>query len=88
MAVSPSAGRVLVLGAAALLVLDGAALLGLGIWGRRPGLALAGGALLAGAGVVLWSWQRQRAPPGGDRRGTPRAPGRHRGAPPAHEALT
>ena len=41
MAVSPSAGRVLVLGAAALLVLDGVALLGLGIWGRRPGLALA-----------------------------------------------
>ena len=60
MAVSPSAGRMLVLGAAALLVLDGAALLGLGIWGRRPGLALAGGALLAGAGVVRWSWQRQR----------------------------
>ena len=60
MAVSSSAGRVLVLGAAAFLVLDGAALLGLGIWGRRPGLALAGGALLAGAGVVLWSWQRQR----------------------------
>ena len=43
MAVSRSAGRMLVLGAAALLVLDGAALLGLGIWGRRPGLALAGG---------------------------------------------
>lgn len=60
MAVSPSAGRMLVLGAAALLVLDGAALLGLGIWGRRPGLALAGGMLLAGAGVVRWSWQRQR----------------------------
>ena len=60
MAVSPSAGRVLVLGAAAFLVLDGVALLGLGIWGRRPGLALAGVALLAGAGVVLWSWQRQR----------------------------
>ena len=60
MAVSPSAGRMLVLGAAALLVLDGAALLGLGIWGRRPGLALAGGTLLAGAGVVRWSWQRQR----------------------------
>ena len=60
MAVSPSAGRMLVLGAAALLVLDGAALLGLGIWGRRPGLALAGGTLLAGAGVVRWSWRRQR----------------------------
>lgn len=60
MAVSRSAGRMLVLGAAALLVLDGAALLGLGIWGRRPGLALAGGALLTGAGVVRWSWQRQR----------------------------
>jgi hypothetical protein len=60
MAVSPSAGRVLVLGAAALLVLDGVALLGLGIWGRRLGLALAGVALLAGAGAVLWSWQRQR----------------------------
>ena len=50
----------LMLGAAALLLLDGVALLGLGIWGRRPGLALTGGALLAGAGVVLWSWQRQR----------------------------
>ena len=60
MAVSPSAGRLLALCAAALLVLDGAALLGLGIWGRRPGLALAGGTLLAGAGVVRWSWQRQR----------------------------
>jgi hypothetical protein len=60
MAVSPSAGRVLVLAAAALLLLDGAALLGMGIWGRRPGPALAGGALLAGARLVLWSWQRQR----------------------------
>ena len=60
MAVPPSAGRLLVLGAAALLVLDGAALLGLGIWGRRLGLALAGGTLLAGAGVVRWSWRRQR----------------------------
>ena len=60
MAVSPSAGRVLVLAAATLLLLDGAALLGMGIWGRRPGLALAGGALLAGARLVLWSWQRQR----------------------------
>ena len=56
----PSAGRVLALGAAALLLLDGVALLGMGIWARRPGLALAGGALLAGAGVVLWSWRRQR----------------------------
>jgi hypothetical protein len=60
MAVSPSAGRVLVLAAAALLLLDGAALLGMGIWGRRPGPALAGGALLAGARLVLWSGQRQR----------------------------
>ncbi len=60
MAVPPSAGRVLVLGAAALLLLDGVALLGIGIWARRPGLALAGGALLAGARVVLRSWQRQR----------------------------
>ena len=56
----PSAGRVLVLGAATVLLLDGVALLGMGIWARRPGLALAGGALLAGAGVVLWSWRRQR----------------------------
>ena len=60
MAVSPSVGRVLVLGAAALLLLDGVALLGLGIWGRRPGLVLTGGALLVGAWVVLWSWQRRR----------------------------
>jgi hypothetical protein len=59
-AVSPSAGRVLVLGAAALLLLDGVALLGLGIWAHRLGMALSGGALLAGAGVVLWSWRRQR----------------------------
>jgi protein-S-isoprenylcysteine O-methyltransferase Ste14 len=59
-AVPPTAGRVLVLGAAALLLIDGVTLLGLGIWARRPGLALAGGALLAGAGLVLWSWQRQR----------------------------
>ncbi|MFL5514722.1 MAG: hypothetical protein ACJ8DJ_01105 [Gemmatimonadales bacterium] len=60
MAVPPSAGRVLVLVAAALLLLDGVALLGLGIWGRRPGLALAAGALLGGTAVVLWSWGRQR----------------------------
>ena len=60
MAVSPSTGRALVLVAAALLLLDGAALLGLGIWGGRPGLALAGGALLAAVGVVLWSGRRQR----------------------------
>jgi hypothetical protein len=59
-AVPPSAGRVLVLVAAAVLLLDGVALLGMGIWARRPGLALAGGALLAGAGVVSWSWRRQR----------------------------
>ena len=56
----PFAGRALVLGAAALLLLDGVTLLGMGIWARGPGLALAGGALLAGAGVVLWSWRRQR----------------------------
>jgi len=60
MAVSPSAGRGLVLAAVTLLLLDGVALLGMGIWARRPGLALAGGALLAGARVVRWSWQRQR----------------------------
>jgi hypothetical protein len=60
MAVSPSAGRVLVLVATALLLLDGVALLGLGLWGGRPGLALAGGALLGSTAVVLWSWRRQR----------------------------
>jgi hypothetical protein len=60
MAVSPSAGRVLVLVAAALLLLDGVTLLGLGLWGGRPGLALAGGALLGGTAVVLWSWRPQR----------------------------
>jgi hypothetical protein len=46
--------------AAGLLALDGVALLGLGFWGQRPGVALAGGGLLAGAGVVQWSWRRQR----------------------------
>jgi len=60
MAVPPSAGRVLVLVAAALLLFDGVALLGLRIWGRRPGLALAAGALLGGTAGGLWSWGRQR----------------------------
>jgi hypothetical protein len=60
MAGSPSSGRVLVLAAAPLLLFDGVALLGLGIWGGRQGLALAGGALLGGTAVVLWSWRRQR----------------------------
>jgi hypothetical protein len=58
--VPPSAGRLLVLVAVGLLAVDGVALLGLGLWGTRPGLAWAGGALLAGARLVWWSWQRQR----------------------------
>jgi hypothetical protein len=55
-----AAGRLVVLVAVVLLAVDGVALLGLGLWATRPGLALAGGSLLAGARVVWWSWQRQR----------------------------
>jgi len=50
-------------GRPALLLLDGVALLGLGIWGWRPGLALTGGALLAGAWEIvrtLWVEPRRR----------------------------
>jgi uncharacterized membrane protein YqjE len=60
MPVSPAAGRLLVLVAAGLLGLDGAALVGLGSWSSRPGMALAGAVLLVGAAAVLWSWRRQR----------------------------
>ena len=49
----------MVLVAVALLAVEGAALLGLGLWTTRPGLALGGGALQAGARLVWWSWQRQ-----------------------------
>jgi hypothetical protein len=60
MPVPSAAGRLLVLVAVALLAVEGVALLGLGLWTTRPGLALGGGALLAGARLVWWSWQRQR----------------------------
>jgi hypothetical protein len=60
MPVPLAAGRLVVLVAVTLLALDGVALLGAGLWAARPELALAGGALLAGARLVWWSWQRQR----------------------------
>ena len=59
---SPAAFRIIVLFTAAVLAFDGAALVGLGIWGRRMLLSLMGLVLLFSAGLVLASsrWYRRR----------------------------
>lgn len=58
MALSPLAGRSLTLLAAGFLGFDGAALVGLGLWGGRPGAVVAGLALFGSSGLVLWYWRR------------------------------
>jgi hypothetical protein len=55
---SPLALRSLTLVAVGSLALDGAALLGLGLWSGRVGLLVAGTALLLAAGLVLLLWRR------------------------------
>lgn len=59
---SPAAYRTIVLFTAAVLAFDGAALIGLGIWGRRMLLAVMGLVFLFSAGLVLASrrWYRSR----------------------------
>ena len=59
---SPAAYRTIVLFTAAVLGFDGAALVGLGLWGRRMLLALMGLVFLISAGMVLASrrWYRRR----------------------------
>jgi hypothetical protein len=56
--VSPLRFRSLTLVAAGFLALDGAALLGVGLWSRRSGLLVAGAALLLAAALVLLFWRR------------------------------
>jgi hypothetical protein len=50
---SPLAFRSLTLVAVGFLALDGAALVGVGLWSRRVGLLVAGAALLLTVGLVL-----------------------------------
>lgn len=54
--------RSLTIAAAVVLGLDGAALLGLGIWSQRAVLALVGLVLFLIAGLVMlsWRWYRRR----------------------------
>ena len=58
MASSPLGARSLTLLAAGCLGLDGAALIGLGLWAGRPGLATAGLVVFGSSGLVLWYWRR------------------------------
>ena len=58
MASSPLAARSLTLLAAGFLGLDGAALVGLGVWSGRPGLVTAGVVVFASSGLILWYWRR------------------------------
>ena len=46
--------------AAVVLALDGAALVGIGWWSRRPGLVLIGVVFLIAAAVVRFSWRWYR----------------------------
>jgi hypothetical protein len=55
---SPFGFRTLTFLAAGFLALDGAALLGLGLWSGRPFLLLTGAVLLVSSGLVLLFWRR------------------------------
>jgi membrane protein implicated in regulation of membrane protease activity len=55
---SPLAFRVLTVLAAGFLVLDGVALVAVGIWTGRPALLVAGAAVFLSSGLVLLLWRR------------------------------
>ena len=59
---SPLASRTLTLFAVAVLAFDGAALVGLGLWGGRTMLTLLGLVFFLSSGLVLiyWRWYRRR----------------------------
>jgi hypothetical protein len=59
---SPLAIRTLTLFAVAVLAFDGAALVGLGLWGGRTTLTLLGLGFFLSSGLVLvyWRWYRRR----------------------------
>lgn len=59
---SPGVARTLTIVAAAVLAFDGAALTGLGWWGRRFMLVLMGLVFMASSVLVLlyWRWYRKR----------------------------
>ena len=58
MTASPPAFRTLTLVAVGFLALDGAALLGVGLWSGRVALLVAGAGLLLAVGLVLLFWRR------------------------------
>jgi len=60
--VPPALSRWLVIVAAVVLGFDGAALLGLAFWSRRPILGLVGLVFCLSSGLVLlsWRWYRRR----------------------------
>ena len=58
MSASPPASRTLTLVAVGFLALDGAALVGAGLWSGRAGLLVAGAGLLLAVGLVLLFWRR------------------------------
>jgi hypothetical protein len=55
---SPPAFRTLTLVAVGFLALDGAALVGVGLWSGRLGLLVGGAGLLLAVGLVLIFWRR------------------------------
>lgn len=57
---SPAAARGLTIAAAVVLGLDGAALVGIGSWSRRPGFMVVGVIFMVAAVVVLFSWRWYR----------------------------
>ncbi|HEU4473599.1 MAG TPA: hypothetical protein VFR72_02115 [Gemmatimonadales bacterium] len=58
MTASPPAFRTLTLVAVGFLALDGAALVGVGLWSGRVALLVGGAGLLLAVGLVLLFWRR------------------------------
>lgn len=60
MSARPGLSRLLAGAAAIVLGFDGAVLVVLGLWFRRPLVAVIGGVLFLAAGVVLATWRAQQ----------------------------